>query len=291
MDRMPDLDKVQSTAQRRAVLAERLLLDLGEATSRREAAALVAQALQAIGGADAVRIVLQDPADPDAPGRVLATAGELDPDDDDITTITIPASGLALTLSPPQVPPVSIARTLRALATVMERITKQERLLTEARTDPLTGLLNRRALDERLEAELARQARAGGTVSLLMLDIDHFKMVNDEFGHAHGDMVLRGVADAMREVARTGDVLGRIGGDEFALLVVDAGANGAAIAAERLVHSMRQLGVTVSVGAATADGKEARTVSSLLQAADQALYAAKHAGRDRVASVGGEAVG
>ncbi len=287
MDALPELDGAPTTAHRRAVLAERLLLDLGEVTSRREAASLVAQALCAIGGADGVRITLHDPMVPDGPVQVLASSGMLD--EDDATTVSDRDSGLEMTLSAPEVPPVSVARSLRALAAVLERIAHQERLLTEARTDPLTGLLNRRALDERLEAELARQARAGGSVSLLLLDIDHFKQVNDRHGHAHGDVVLRGVADAMREVARTGDVAGRIGGDEFALLVVDAGAEGASVAAERLVQSMRQMGVTVSVGAATADGEEARTVQSLLQAADQALYAAKHAGRDRVASVRGGA--
>ena len=286
MDALPELDGAPTTAHRRAVLAERLLLDLGESTSRREAAALVAQALCAIGGADGVRITFRDRLAPDGPLEVLASSGVLD--ETDLTTVT-DGSGLEMTLSSPEVPPVSVARSLRALGAVLDRIAHQERLLTEARTDPLTGLLNRRALDERLEAELARQARAGGSVSLLLLDIDHFKQVNDRHGHAHGDVVLRGVADAMNEVARTGDVAGRIGGDEFALLVVDAGPEGATIAAERLVESMRPMGVTVSVGAATADGEEARTVQSLLQAADQALYAAKHAGRDRVASVRGAA--
>ncbi len=287
MEALQELDGAPTTAHRRAVLAERLLLDLGESTSRREAAALVAQALCAIGGADGVRIVLRDPLVPDGPAHVLASSGDLD--EGDTTTLTDHESGLEMTLSSPEVPPVSVARSLRALAAVLDRIAQQERLLTEARTDPLTKLLNRRALDERLEAELARQARAGGSVSLLLLDIDHFKQVNDEFGHAHGDMVLRGVADAMREVARTGDVAARIGGDEFALLVVDAGPDGAAVAAERLVENMRKMGVTVSVGAATADGDTRRTVQSLLQAADQALYAAKRAGRDRVASVRGVA--
>ena len=287
MDALPIPDGGRTTAHRRAVLAERLLLDLGEATSRSEAAALVAQALHAIGGAEGVRIKIRVPdADGEPVWKVLATAGVL-AFDDEVTTVT--DGMLEISVGSPDVPPISLSRTLRALAVVLDRITRQERLLTEARTDPLTGLLNRRALDERLEAELARQARAGGVVSLLLLDIDHFKTVNDEHGHGHGDLVLQGVADAMREVARTGDVLGRIGGDEFAMLVADADEKGARTAAERLVQSMRPMGVTVSVGAATADGADAWTVQGLLQAADRALYAAKRAGRDRVASAHGTA--
>ena len=284
MDAMTELDGVRSPAHRRAVLAERLLIDLGEVTSRREAAALVAQALHAIGGASGVVVAQRDPDVVDAEAVVLATSGDLG--DEVGTTVIDRDSGLEMTLASPEVPPVSVARSLRALATVLERIEDQERLLTEARTDPLTGLLNRRALDERLAAELARQARAGGEVSLLLLDIDHFKLVNDERGHAHGDVVLRGVADAIRDVARTGDVMGRIGGDEFALLVADADAEGAAIVAERLVERIRPVGVTVSVGAATAAGGEDWTVAGLLRAADQALYAAKRDGRDRAATAG-----
>lgn len=282
MDTMPELDGVRSPAHRRAVLAERLLIDLGEVTSPQDAAALVAQALHAIGGAHGVIIARRDPIAHDAPAVVLASTGELG--DEPGTTVTDGDSGLEVTLSGAEVPPVSVARSLRALATVLDRITEQERLLTEARTDPLTGLLNRRALDERLEAELARQARAGGAVSLLLLDIDYFKQVNDDHGHAHGDLVLRGVADAIRAIARTGDVMGRIGGDEFALLVADTDATGAEIVAERLVESIRPIGITVSVGAATAGPGEDWTVQTLLGAADRALYAAKRDGRDRAVS-------
>lgn len=282
MDAMPELDGVRSPAHRRAVLAERLLIDLGEATTRDEAAALVAQALCAIGGASGVVISRRDDARPDAPAMVLATCGVLR--DEPGTTVLDPESGLEVRLTGVEVPPVAVARSLRALATVLERVAEQQRLLTEARTDPLTGLLNRRALDERLEAELARQARAGGKVSLLLLDIDHFKDVNDQYGHAHGDLVLQGVAEAIADVARIGDVMGRIGGDEFALLVADTDAEGAETVAERLVDSIRPIGVTVSVGAATADGDNEWTVQTLLRAADDALYAAKDAGRDRAVS-------
>lgn len=286
MEHVPEVDAVRSPAQRRAVLAERLLLDLGEVTTRREAAGLVAQSLRAIGGATGVRIVLRDPRHGAAgPGLVLAQSGN--PDGVGATTVTERETGLALTVVAPEVPPVAVTRALRALGTVLARIDDQEQLLIEARTDPLTGLLNRRALDERLEAELARQDRAGGPVSLLLVDIDNFKQVNDDKGHAHGDLVLQGVAAAMREVARTADVLGRIGGDEFALLLADTGEGGAMVAADRLLAEIREIGVTASVGAATAEAGGAWTVAELLRVADEALYGAKRAGRDRAVSTWG----
>lgn len=285
MDRPDPLGAGRSPLQRRAVLAERLLIDLGEATDQREAAALVAQTLRAIGGAEGVRVLQRSPGGSGSPGLVLAEAGTVT--DDDASTVTDRASGLELTVAGAEVPPIAVTRTLRALATVLRRIEQQERLLTAARTDPLTGLLNRRALDERLEAELARQDRAGGPVSLLLLDVDHFKRVNDDRGHAHGDEVLRGVAAAMREVARTADVLGRIGGDEFALLLADTGEGGAWVAANRLCERVRPIGVTVSVGAATAEAGGAWDVATLLRAADQALYEAKRAGRDRAVTTWG----
>ena len=281
-----DLDAGRSPAQRRAVLAERLLLDLGEATNRTEAATVLAQSLRAIGGAQGVRILRRDPTlGPGGPALVLAESGSFD--DEATSTVADRESGLELTVSAAGVPPVAVVRSLHALATVLERIEDQERLLTEARTDPLTGLLNRRALDERLEAELARQERAGGPVSLLLIDIDHFKHVNDVNGHAHGDEVLRGVADAMREVARTADVLGRIGGDEFALLLADTGEGGAWVAANRLCDEIRRIGVTASIGAVTAVTGGAWTVADLLRAADEALYEAKRAGRDRAVTTWG----
>ncbi len=279
------LDAARSPVQRRAVLAERLLIDLGEATDRGEAAALVAQALQAIGGAAGVRVVQRPSGVSGEPGLVLTESGTVG--DRDASTVTDRDSGLELTVAGAEIPPVAVARALRALATVLRRIDEQERLLTAARTDPLTGLLNRRALDERLEAELARQDRAGGPVSLLLLDIYHFKQVNDTHGHAHGDEVLQGVADAMRDVARTADVLGRIGGDEFALLLADTGQDGARVAANRLCARVRPIGVTASIGAATAEAGGAWDVPSLLRAADQALYEAKHAGRDRAVTTWG----
>lgn len=245
---------------------------------------MVAQALHTIGGAAGVRVVQHDPqVGAMSPAIVLAESGRIG--DEETSTVIDSDSGLALTITEPEVPPLSVHRALRALATVLTRVEEQEALLLEARTDPLTGLFNRRALDERLEAELARQTRAGGAVSLLMLDVDDFKRINDVHGHAHGDLVLRAVAEAMGNVARTADVLGRIGGDEFSLLLVDTDQDGAAIAAQRLCDRIRRIDgeVTASIGVATAEPEEGRTVTELLQAADEALYAAKRGGRDRVA--------
>lgn len=286
MSERPPQPAASSPTQRRAVLAERLLLDLGDCTSPTEAAELVAQALSSIGDTAGVRI-LQRASTHDAtgPGLVLAQLGEID--EDTATTVADRASGLSMTVDDPGVPPIAVNRALQALAKVLERIEEQQELLTEARTDPLTGLLNRRALDERLEAELARQDRSGGPLSLLLVDIDHFKRVNDEHGHAHGDVVLQGVADAMRRIARTADVLGRIGGDEFALLLGDTDEDGAWTAANRLLEGIREIRVTASIGAATAEASGHWDVPSLLRAADEALYEAKHAGRDRAVTTWG----
>ena len=121
-----------------------------------------------------------------------------------------------------------------------------------------------------------------------MIDIDHFKAVNDEHGHAAGDRVLAAVAGSMREHLRAEDQLGRLGGEEFLALLPDAGAHAAASAAEKLrgevgalevEHDGRDLGVTISVGWATWEGE---SPDELLRRADEALYEAKRAGRDRV---------
>jgi diguanylate cyclase (GGDEF)-like protein len=161
------------------------------------------------------------------------------------------------------------------------------RLNTLAREDCLTGALNRRAFVERLESEVARSHRAGTSCAVAVIDIDHFKAINDRFGHAAGDAALCGlVATISRRLRRT-DTLGRLGGEEFAVLLADAEAGGA----ERYSDELRALVAgnaaaagtpfTVSVGVAATDGPET-TAEGLLLAADAALYRAKHAGRDTV---------
>jgi diguanylate cyclase (GGDEF)-like protein len=160
-------------------------------------------------------------------------------------------------------------------------------------TDPLTGCLNRRGFDQALARELARASRAGSELALLAIDLDHFKLVNDSFGHLAGDAVLRATGELLRQAARAGDVVARVGGEEFALLLADTGSQGAFLFASRLCDMVRvhpfesdagvPLVITTSVGVAAGTPDQQLDVASLLWArADAALYAAKRSGRDRV---------
>ena len=155
--------------------------------------------------------------------------------------------------------------------------------------DPLTGLLNRRACEERLATERARHARSGRPLALLSLDIDHFKRVNDVHGHAAGDAVLVAVAALLQREARATDAVARLGGEEFALLLPDTEATGAHRMAERLLQALRDepvalddrvLHVTASIGVALLGADE--PPERLMRRLDRALYAAKQGGRDRV---------
>mgnify|MGYP002784713389 CR=1 FL=1 len=158
------------------------------------------------------------------------------------------------------------------------------RLVELARTDPLTGLANRRAFDERLAAELARARREGSPLSLALVDLDRFKRVNDVHGHAVGDEVLREVARRLRDVARATDVVARLGGEELAWLLPGTGLDAAMEAAERLRAGIRGTPVgragrqTASIGIAEAAPGD--LPGDLLRRADGALYRAKDGGRD-----------
>ncbi|WP_198535998.1 GGDEF domain-containing protein, partial [Pseudofrankia saprophytica] len=178
-----------------------------------------------------------------------------------------------------------------------------DELLAAARTDPKTGLANAVWWREVAEAELARSLRAGRPLSVLLVDIDHFKRVNDRHGHLFGDTVLVAVADALRAATRPWDLVGRFGGEEFVVLLTDVDLPTAADVAERIrrqVAAVRcpldapsplgpgvgddgdgeAVGVTVSVGAAACE--PGAGLASALGRADAALYRAKAAGRDRV---------
>ena len=156
----------------------------------------------------------------------------------------------------------------------------------QAMVDSLTGLANRRSLEETLRSELARAARFGDTVSLVMADLDEFKQVNDVHGHAKGDEVLQAFARTLRETVRESDVAGRWGGEEFALVLTGTDAAGGARLAERAraaiaAHDFGEVGsVTASFGVASYP--EAHELGELLAAADSALYEAKRTGRNRV---------
>ncbi len=156
--------------------------------------------------------------------------------------------------------------------------------------DDLTGLLNRRAIQQRLREEAERLRRYGQAYSVLSIDVDHFKRINDRFGHPAGDAVLREVGRVLRQVGRTVDHVARTGGEEFWMLVPSTGVDGALQVAERLRRAVGEMSVatprgvvtlTVSIGVAVADHGD-EPPESLMQRLDAALYRAKQAGRDRV---------
>ena len=174
---------------------------------------------------------------------------------------------------------------LAALA--LDNTQNRIRLLHEAQTDWLTGLHNHRVYHERLHDELERAERYGRPVSLIVFDLDDFKLLNDVHGHQEGDLVLRRVAAAAREELRASDLACRVGGEEFAIILPEAGKRAARAAADRLCARVRALPgvrtVTVSCGVASFPA-DAASATDLVAGADAALYAAKARGKDRAAS-------
>jgi len=169
----------------------------------------------------------------------------------------------------------------------LRRTQSQLRLL--ATHDPLTTVLNARAFASQLAQELGRNRRYGRPLALIYLDLDDFKKVNDAHGHDTGDAVLRLVADAMRSAVRQADVVGRLGGDEFGVLMPETEGTLAHVVATRLAGGIRTVfrgtpSVTASIGVVAVSGTEAGS-DELLRKADQAMYEAKRAGKDRVIQV------
>lgn len=190
-----------------------------------------------------------------------------------------------------------IGRLAAIIGICLENVTNSERLKHLGLTDPLTGVHNRRYFDQRLQEEVGRAQRQGFPLSCLFLDVDHFKRVNDQHGHQTGDCVLREVAWRVKGQLRSIDVLGRYGGEEFAVLLVQTGMDSALAIAERIRHSIAEqrfkgegdetLAVTLSIGVATLHdgnrGQNAETLAQQLVArADHALYGAKQGGRNCV---------
>lgn len=177
-----------------------------------------------------------------------------------------------------------VATNRRQLQTVNAQLQKL------SSTDRLTGLYNRGHWEEALKHEYARHSRYGNDCALVMFDIDHFKQVNDTYGHPGGDRVIQRVADVVREHVRDSDICGRYGGEEFALLLPDTDKEGGHILAERLrasiealvvTHENKAIRFTISLGVADLR-KPAADYQELIERADQALYTSKRSGRNRV---------
>jgi diguanylate cyclase (GGDEF)-like protein len=187
---------------------------------------------------------------------------------------------------------VQVSRRVRETNAALEtRRRAQEQLRRQSLVDPLTGLHNRRWLDEMLVRLVTRAAQGAEPLSVVMVDIDHFKRLNDGWGHPAGDVALVAVANELRRRVRPTDAVARYGGEEFAIVLPRTGADEAVIAADRFREAIAFCGivlpdgttlprVTVSCGVAALQGGE--TAAALLARADEALYAAKNAGRNRV---------
>lgn len=186
---------------------------------------------------------------------------------------------------------VIFAMAVLVLVPMMRRLESQtDELIDLATTDPLTGSLNRRSFMREAEAEFARFRRYGNRFAVIMIDIDRFKKVNDTYGHAGGDSVIRALTRVCLEQTRSSDVLGRMGGEEFAVLLPEATIDSARIAAEKLRaaleaevvhHEGREIRFTASLGVAVA-GDDDTEILKILSRADDALYVAKNGGRNRV---------
>jgi diguanylate cyclase (GGDEF)-like protein len=184
-----------------------------------------------------------------------------------------------------------LERALGGLARALRLARQLARAQTTAMHDGLTGLLNRRAMDERLAQELLLSKRHSSALSLMIIDIDHFKDINDQLGHLVGDEVLRRLAQAFRSCVRESDLLFRLGGDEFAILLPRTGLSGAADVARKIRETVEHVtvelaantgGVLPRVSIGVADLLPGDDDKALLQRADTHLYHAKAQGRGRV---------
>ncbi|QRX85008.1 diguanylate cyclase [Glaciimonas sp. PAMC28666] len=188
---------------------------------------------------------------------------------------------------------ISVVETLRDITLQKEA---QSALQDLAAKDGLTGIANRRSFDQALATQWQRAMRETHPLTLLMVDVDHFKQYNDTYGHLAGDECLKRIASAMANTPlRAYDLVARYGGEEFAIILPEVTAAGAQAVAERIRAAVEHLGipdttseagvVTISIGAATANALIGSTPTQLVAAADAALYQAKHAGRNRVVTV------
>lgn len=189
---------------------------------------------------------------------------------------------------------VNVVRDVSNRKAAEDELTHAFRLVENlAMADGLTGIANRRRFDETMDREWRRAMRDGSLLSLLMIDVDHFKPYNDIYGHVLGDACLRRIAEAAQEVIhRSSDLFARYGGEEFVVVLPNTDRNGAQLVAEQIRRAVEMCGlphsgnthgvVTVSIGCATLALGHDSAATALVEAADQAMYQAKSAGRNRV---------
>ena len=176
----------------------------------------------------------------------------------------------------------------RQITNAIERLLLFDEVQALAATDPLTGIFNRRRFQELGERELARSKRSGRPLSAVLIDVDHFKEINDSHGHEVGDQALERLSETLVGGLRTTDVIGRLGGEEFAILMPETGADGAREVADRLLERVAKImfpgvdGLSMTISAGVAEYTTPEALSGLIRRADQAMYQAKDLGRNRV---------
>lgn len=234
------------------------------------------------------------------PSQVASVAQALDSDVGELPDVDALRNDAGRLLSEINQQYEGVIRKLGELLAEKEKLAEELRKANEAlaalaRTDALTGLPNRRALEDELTRSAARAARDGTWLSLLALDVDYFKSFNDKHGHAAGDAVLATVGRVLLEQCRKGDMPARYGGEEFTVILPNTNPLGANVVAERIRRAFeasstefegKTLKITMSVGVASAQGAAAEPITVLAARADEALYRAKRAGRNRVANTG-----
>jgi len=287
----------------------------GEIREALRSACLFDRIIEARDGIDGLRMMLAESPDlvlcdlemPGLDGEKLLRMSRKDADAEHptpfivLTAVTDPArraqllqQGASDTISKPFHAAELIARValhLELVRTQRELIQKNQELERLSRTDALTGLANRRQIDERLERECRRSQRYGSPFAIVLADIDDFKTFNDVHGHLVGDQVLVGVAGTMHDMVRDTDCIGRFGGEEFIVILSNNDRDGAEVFAERWRRSVERVRVPVEGGAIVSTtisigiacwSPEIATPSPLLRRADEALYTAKAGGRNQV---------
>ncbi len=220
-----------------------------------------------------------------SPGLVLGTAaGDIIEVADDGTPMVVERGGNVATRIERRVVSM-LAQFASHAALSLRNSWLLEQVQRMAETDALTGVANRRTFESVLEREMSRAERSGEQLTLVMFDIDHFKSLNDTYGHQAGDEVLKKTAAALANECRDFDTAARYGGEEFAAILPACSATESLVVAERLRQAINgvefERSVTASAGIATFP-VHASDISSLIKAADEALYESKRAGRDRV---------